>query len=667
MNSRARGGVATVSSTVCESCGAANPVGASFCHNCSAFIGWDHTAVLPDVAAATSQRTSTGSTESPRPEEAVETRVMPKITDGPVPIVDPAPVLAVRAEQSAVTVPVTGARAELVLTVTNRSDIVDGYEVDAGGAPDWLAIDSRPLRLLPGSEGGLVLGFRISSDSLVPAGRSDVQLRVRSLTQPPGHEILTVTVEVPVVDAPVRLRTEPSVVRLADVEVGRFVVVVDNSGANRPCEIRLSGSDPELAVDFHFDPALVTVPPGGSARVRAATTSARPAPGTELTRSLTVSATEGRRRVDATVTLLQSTSAVVEDPVVELLAEPSLLRVRDGEVATARVRVDNRAGRQWATVRLAATDAEKVVSAGWSTTELRVPPGGSSEAEVRLSCPVPEPGTEASHAVTVTASDGLRVARTQVTVVHTASASPMTTLGVQLDPSVLRLGTRRQGAATVVLDNRRGHQPVRVWLRGDDPENALRFTITPPELTIGPGQVATGRVAVTAPRAPTGRETTRPLTVTATDGRATATTDGTIVQTAGDRRPWARVLLTLAGALAMIVGAMLPLRAVSDGSSFDVGVAAIAGLFNASVDLGGFEQLVSFGLVILVLAGLLVFGLTGRSGRLSRLVALLTVALTVALLITIGLAGLSGAPGIGALLIIVGAVLGYVGGLLARR
>jgi hypothetical protein len=371
--------------------------------------------------------------------------------------------------------------------------------------------------------------------------------------------------------------------------------------------------------------------------------------------------------VDTAVTLLQSTSVIVEDPLVELSAAPSLLRIRDGEVATTRLQVDNRRGRQWATVRLSACDPERVVAASWSADELRVPPGEIADAEVRLSCPPPQPGTEATHAVTLTAAVGSRAARTQVTLVHTASASPMTTLGLQLDPSVLRLGTRRQGVLTVVLDNRSGHQPVRVGLRGDDPENALRFTLTPPELTIGPGQVATGRVAITPPRAPVGRETSRPLTLTASDGRSTISAGGTILQTAGDRRPWARVVLTLAGALAMIIGAMLPLRAVSDGSSFGVGVNEIAGLFNASVDLGGFEQLVSFGLVIIVLAGLLVFGLTGRSGRLQRLTALLTVALTVALLFTIALVGLSGAPGAGALLIIVGAVLGYVAGLLARR
>jgi len=52
-------------------------------------------------------------------------------------------------------------------------------------------------------------------------------------------------------------------------------------------------------------------------------------------------------------------------------------------------------------------------------------------------------------------------------------------------------------------------------------------------------------LAVTAPRPPGGREISRPLMIAATDGRTSVTAGGTIIQTVGDRRPWARVVLTL--------------------------------------------------------------------------------------------------------------------------
>jgi hypothetical protein len=46
-------------------------------------------------------------------------------------------------------------------------------------------------------------------------------------------------------------------------------------------------------------------------------------------------------------------------------------------------------------------------------------------------------------------------------------------------------------------------------------------------------------------------------------------------------------------------------------------------VFNVGLNLAGYERLISVGLAILVLAALMIFGLTGRSGRLSRWSALL--------------------------------------------
>jgi len=545
------------STTVCEACGAVNAVDATFCQVCQAFVGWDRTAtigaVIPEAA------TEAATPDAPADEASIETRVLPTVLaaiDHPTrqPI-ESSTVLDVQAEQDRVSVPISGASAEVALMITNRSDIVDGYEADVAGAPDWLRVESEALRLLPGTWERLVVRFRIEAATPVAAGELTIRLRVRSLTQSPAHRIVPLVVVVPVVDAPVQLRTEPSVVRIRDIDVARFVVVVDNSSANRPARVRLTGTDPELAVGFHFDPEVVTIGPGESTRVQVATTSRPPDPGTEITRSLSISATEGTGRV----------------------------------------------------------------------------------------------------------------ARTQLSLVHTASPSPMATLAVQLDPSVLRLGSGRHGSARVVVDNRRGHSAARVRLRGNDPENVVSFGFEPPELSVGPGQVLATRVRMSTPRPPGGREVNRSVTIEVTDGRTSVTTGGAIIQSIGDRRPWVRVVLTLLGAVAMIIGAMLPLRAVSARSSFAVNADAVAGLFDSQVDLVGLEQLVSFGLVIMVLAGLMAFGLTGRSGRLTRYAAVLAVLLTVALLVTIGVAGRDAAPGAGAIVIGLGVVLGYVGGLLARR
>ena len=188
------------------------------------------------------------------------------------------PVLRIEPPTDPVVVPVDGSTVELGLTIRNLSDIVDGYAVDVGGAPPWLVVVSDQLRLLPDTEDRLPVRFRVDSVALVPAGERNVRLRVRSLTRAPAHEIVSVTLSVPVVDAPVTVRVEPSIARAKDVDTTRLAVVVDNAAANRPATVRLTGSDPELAVAFHFDPAEITVGPGESVRVRLVTTSARPDP-----------------------------------------------------------------------------------------------------------------------------------------------------------------------------------------------------------------------------------------------------------------------------------------------------------------------------------------------------------------------------------------------------
>jgi hypothetical protein len=185
-----------------------------------------------------------------------------------------------------------------------------------------------------------------------------------------------------------------------------------------------------------------------------------------------------------------------------------------------------------------------------------------------------------------------------------------------------------------------------VWLRGDDPENVLSFGFAPAQLDVPAGQSATSRMTFTGPRAPGGREITRSFTVAATDGRSAVTDSGSILQSAADRRPWVRIVLTLVGALLMIMGAL--------GLTIDV----------ANDGLGELP----LGLVLVVFAGLMVFGLTGRSGRLSRFTAIIAALVAVALIVVPSMIdGVDVNGGGGVLAILAGCVLGYIGGLFARR
>lgn len=129
-------------------------------------------------------------------EEYVETRVLPKITDGPpdarpTPAETP-PVLAVRLEQHEVTVPLTGVRAELQVMITNRSDFVDTY------AP-WRASHVRK----PGSE----VTRTLTVSATTGRRRADAVVTIRQGTSDVDE------------DAMVDLVTVPALLRIRDREI----------------------------------------------------------------------------------------------------------------------------------------------------------------------------------------------------------------------------------------------------------------------------------------------------------------------------------------------------------------------------------------------------------------------------------------------------------------
>jgi hypothetical protein len=117
----------------------------------------------------------------------------------------------------------------------------------------------------------------------------------------------------------------------------------------------------------------------------------------------------------------------------------------------------------------------------------------------------------------------------------------------------------------------------------------------------------------------------------------------------------------------MIIGAFLPWRAVSELRGVDLNADAFMQVFGVGLNLAGFERLISVGLAILALAALMISGLTGRSGRLSRLSAPLGVALVVGTFMAFAITGRDVGPDTGAILVLTGCIAGYIGGLLARR
>lgn len=463
-----------------------------------------------------------------------------------------------------ITVQLDGTPASVAVNVANTSTTVGGYVVDAVDAPPWLTVEPGSVELLPGTQGVVEAVVRVDSATLVPAQQVPLLLRARTLTAQPAYRDLPVRVTVPVVDGPVTLRTEPQLIRTRGLTPGVCTVVVANPTSNR-----------------------------------------------------------------------------------------------------------------WKQVRMSAEDPENVVHATWVSSELQVPPGGEARTQVRLDAPPPGMGGEVSRTITVSASDGLRRAATTVTLVQSVSRSAIELVGLQLDPAVLRLGSRRRGSLTAVVDNRRGSDPAVVSLHASDPEDCLRFALSPSAVTVQPGALAPVHVTVTASRTPPGQETTRPFMIVASDGRTDIRADGEVVQLTSSRRGLARVLLTLLGALAMLVGVYWPFAASGSlESAINLSavrlaeIAAQHGLGDVSQQVrdSGVGDVVSLGLVVIVFAALMVFGLTGRSGRLTRVSALLCAVLVVSSLVALGiLQSQVAGPAGGGLMILVGCVVGYIGGLVDRR
>ena len=555
---------------------------------------------------------------------------------------------------------------------------------------------NHPVRVrLGGSDPELAVRFAFDPPVLEvgPASSAVARLRLTAPAPEPGRElsrslsvmatvgeravesslVLQQLTSAVVVDPPVGLEVSPSLLRVHDTTVGVARVVVDNRAGTRWVEVELRATDPERVVRAAWTASRLRVPPGGTVATDLRLEAPLPANGEQLSRQLTVTASAGTQTSTATVTFAQ----VASPSPMETLAvrvEPEVVRVSDVDHASVQVVLDNRRGRTGVRLALAGSDPERAVGFAFATPAVELGAGEVRAVVLGLDAWRPEPGREVTRPFTVSASArGQHQVTAAGSLVQTSSRAAIELLTLGLDPSVLRLGGRRRGRTSVLVDNRRGSTPVRVSLRGDDPENAVRFTFAPVAVEVPAGRVGRSTVSVTAPRAPGGSELNRAFSVLASDGRADVEAQGSLTQSAAPRRPLARVLFTVLGGLAMIVGALGTWDARSGARGTELTADVVASVLRAHVDLGAFDRVASVGVLVLALGVLVVFGLTGRTGRLSRFSAALGLLLVVGVFVGFTVAGMFGGrqvdavPAAGAFLVAVGAVAGWVGGRLAPR
>jgi hypothetical protein len=115
-----------------------------------------------------------------------------------------------------------------------------------------------------------------------------------------------------------QLRLEPEHVSVRNRRRGRFRVTVDNTRGALPLSAWLSGTDPEGAVRFAFNPQRVDVAPGQNGVAMLQVWANLPGAGKEIARELTVRADDGTGSVEDHGRFTQAMSEIL--PLIRLVA-----------------------------------------------------------------------------------------------------------------------------------------------------------------------------------------------------------------------------------------------------------------------------------------------------------------------------------------------------------
>ena len=380
---------------------------------------------------------------------------------------------------------------------------------------------------------------RVEAPPPEPGEQSTRQLTVSAADSEDVVESLVTFVQSTSAVVPMVLRIEPTLVRVRDSATGQIDITVDNRQGSRTRRVFLGGRDPERVVHFAFSPPSIDVFAGEIGRSRLRIEAPQPTAGQESTRTLTVVATsEGTADLEAAATFVQATTAAPVDTPVTVRLDPSVVRTRDTAVGQLEAIIDNRGGSRVRRVFLTGRDPERLVRFTFSPPSLDVLPGDVGRVRVRMEAPLPDPGKEATRAVTVIAADGSRELEATGSFVQITSPAPVETpVALKLEPSLVRVRDSASAQFQVVVDNRQGIRPRQVTLAGSDPERAIGFTFWPPVVEVGRGQVAraTGRLDAYPPEP--GREVTRQFSVSAADGAKEVEADGTFIQSTSPPAP----------------------------------------------------------------------------------------------------------------------------------
>jgi hypothetical protein len=495
----------------------------------------------------------------------------------------------------------------LMVQVRNQSALAESYRIDLADLPAWLTGTANEVTLPPGSAASVSIQVGVRPGLFLYHQRIPVVVRVRSRDD--GSTCIDAPVEllVPRVDNGLRLRAVPDVLVLTDTTQGTVRLTIDNTGSNFPRRVSLSASDPDHAVRCTWTPADVNVAPNAKAVAEVRFTIPAASPGLHQTRLLTVAVDEhGRAPVTITITVEQEGL-----PVDAGLAD-------DEQTAVAAV------GYGVASKPLAFTDP-------------------SLKSLPRL-----------------------------------ASAR------MRLDPEVVYVPERRRGEFLVVVDNGDGVEPLHIGLAQADDGDAVSYDFQPPQFDVPAGQVVASTLVVQPRRRGRDDPIERIIRVQAFDDTGDSIEcEGTLVSSGWDKWRIGSIVLPLTGGAMALVGVVTAWTRKSNyyGSDWFERLTTVAGLPGST--LGPNSPLTGAWLqaepslsqpvgrcLVLILALVMAFGIAQPEARVVRIAALSLLILTFGYGLYTLLTPLPVATGglaYGIYLVIFGGLLGYGGGLLAKR
>ena len=183
---------------------------------------------------------------------------------------------------------------------------------------------------------------------------------------------------------------------------------------------------------------------------------------------------------------------------------------------------------------------------------------------------------------------------------------------------------------------------------------------SPARVEIPPSGSAWGWVGVSAPRPERGTEVTRQLQIGASDGREEVAARSDFIQTSADWIPIVRAILTLIGGVLVILGAFTPwMVMLPDYYATELPKVASSTDIVEQTQPGARAG-------IIILAIMMIAGILGKGGKLTMSSAMLIATAIIGYFVFVSTEVGTGGPMYGAILIGAGAVVGFVGGLLAR-